>query len=180
VFTYEETRITLAHLIAQGILGHVGGQVVSIFVILAFLSAISAMMMVGPRVYAAMARDGYLPKILLAHADKPPLSATLLQAAVALLLLFSHSLRETVLASAAFLLVFTGLTAASLFRLRHCTRAPRPSSYQLAAATLFALAVASILSTALRTSITQWYSLGGVVGIATVAYVWTQFWGRST
>jgi APA family basic amino acid/polyamine antiporter len=178
VFTYEETRITLAHLIAQGILGHIGGQVVSIFVILAFLSAISAMMMVGPRVYAAMARDGYLPKIFCADANKPPLSATLLQAAVALLLLLSHSLRETVLASAAFLLVFTGLTSASLFRLRQCTRASPPSSYQLAAAALFSLAVASILYTALQTSTTQWYSLGAVVGIATVAYVWTQFLRR--
>ena len=60
VFTYEETRITLAHLIAEDIFGQHGGKIVSILVIIAFLSAISAMMIIGPRVYAAMANDGYL------------------------------------------------------------------------------------------------------------------------
>ena len=44
VFTYEETRITLAHLIADDIFGHHGGKIVSVLVIIAFLSAISAMM----------------------------------------------------------------------------------------------------------------------------------------
>lgn len=173
VFTYEETRITLAHLIANDIFGQHGGKIVSILVIIAFLSAISAMMMIGPRVYAAMADDGYLPGIFKPRDGKPPLNATLLQAGVSLLLLFSHTLREAVLAASAFLLLFTALTAASLFRLRRHKQQPYPARYQLVASAIFILAVTVILATGLQTATTQWYSFGVVLLLATVTYLVT-------
>ena len=175
VFTYEETRITLAHLIASDIFGRHGGKVVSILVIIAFLSAISAMMIIGPRIYAAMANDGYLPKFFKPCGGKPPLNATLLQAAVSLLLLFSHSLREAVLAASAFLLLFTALTAASLFRLRRYNRKPYPTRYQMIASSLFILAVTVILVTGLRMATVQWYSFGAVLVLATVTYLVTLY-----
>jgi APA family basic amino acid/polyamine antiporter len=180
VFTYEETRITLAHLIANDIFGRHGGLIVSILVIIAFLSAISAMMVIGPRVYAAMAVDGYLPKIFMPSGDKPPLNATLLQAAVSLLLLFSHTLREAVLAASAFLLLFTALTAASLFRLRRYHRQPYPSRYQLVASAIFILAVTVILITGLRTATVQWFSFGVVLLLATITYLVTLYVKRSS
>ena len=173
VFTYEEKRITLAHLIADDIFGQNGAKIVSILVIIAFLSAISAMMVIGPRIYAAMADDGYLPGIFKPRGGKPPMNATLLQAAVSLLLLYSHTLRETVLAASAFLLLFTALTAASLFRLRRYKRHPYPSRYQLVASTLFILAVATILLTGLQTATVQWYSFGAVLILATITYLAT-------
>ncbi|MGB5517718.1 MAG: APC family permease [Gammaproteobacteria bacterium] len=179
VFTYEETRITLAHLIANDIFGRHGGLIVSILVIIAFLSAISAMMVIGPRVYAAMADDGYLPKIFKPCSGTPPLNATLLQATVSLLLLFSHTLREAVLAASAFLLLFTALTAASLFRLRRCNRQPYPSRYQLIASAIFILAVTVILSTGLQTATVQWYSFGVVLLLATITYLVTLYIKRS-
>lgn len=162
VFSYEETRITLAHLVAGEIAGTTGSQVISVFVIWMFLSAISAMMMVGPRVYAAMANDGYLPRIFKSKSGKPPFSATLLQACVSLILLFSHTLREIVLTASAFLMIFTALTAVSLFRVtRVRPAAPRPATHHRVAALLFATAIACILFTSLQTSIRQWFSLGG-------------------
>ena len=180
VFSYEETRITLAHLIADDIFGQQGAKIVSILVIIAFLSAISAMMIIGPRVYAAMADDGYLPKMFKPRAGKPPLNATLLQAAVSLLLLFSHTLRETVLAASAFLLLFTALTAASLFRLRLHHRKPYPSRYQRVASAIFILAVTVILITGLQTGTAQWYSFGVVLLLATSTYLITLYFKRDS
>ena len=180
VFTYEETRITLAHLIANDIFGQHGGQIVSVLVIIIFVSAISVMMMIGPRVYAAMAEDGYLPKIFKLRDGKPPLNATLLQAAVSLLLLFSHTLREAVLAASAFLLLFTALTAASLFRLRRYKRQPYPSRYQLIASALYILAVTVILITGLQTATMQWYAFGVVLILALSTYLITLYVKRSS
>ena len=179
VFAYEETRITLAHLIANDIFGPHGGQIVSALVILIFVSAISVMMMIGPRVYAAMADDGFLPAIFKLRDGKPPLNATLLQAVVSLLLLYSHSLREAVLAASAFLLLFTALTAASLFRLRRYDRQPFPSRYQLAASALYILAVTVILVTGLRTATVQWYAFGVVMVLAILSYLITLYVNRS-
>jgi len=178
VFSYEQTRITLAHLIAGDIFGQHGAKLVSLLVILAFLSAISAMMMVGPRVYAAMAEDGYLPSVFKLQHGKPPLNATLLQAAVSLLLLFSHSLREVVLAASAFLMLFSALTAASLFRLRRKRLEPHPTRLQLTAAALFVLAIGTILTIALQTATIQWYAFAGVLLLATVSYALTVYLKR--
>jgi APA family basic amino acid/polyamine antiporter len=175
VFTYEETRITLAHLVADDIFGQHGGKIVSVLVIIIFVSAISVMMMIGPRVYAAMAEDGYLPEIFKLRDGKPPLNATLLQAAVSLLLLFSHTLREAVLAASAFLLLFTALTAASLFRLRRYNRQPYPSPYQLIASALYILAVSVILITGLQTASVQWYAFGVVLVLAIFTYLVTLY-----
>ena len=61
VCDYETTRITLGHLVAKDILGPAGGQIMSVFAIIAFCSSISAMTLVGPRIYNEMAQDGYLP-----------------------------------------------------------------------------------------------------------------------
>ena len=175
VFTYEETRITLAHLIANDIFGQHGGKIVSSLVIIAFLSAISAMMIIGPRIYTAMAHDGYLPKIFKSCNGKPPVNATLLQAAVSLLFLFSHTLREAVLGASAFLLLFTALTALSLFRLRRHNRQPYPSHYQLVASTIFIVAVTVILVTGLQTATVQWYAFGVVLLLATLSYLATLY-----
>ena len=178
VFAYEETRITLAHLIADDIFGPHGGRIVSVLVIIIFVSAISVMMMIGPRVYAAMAEDGFLPEIFKLRGGKPPLNATLLQAAVSLLLLFSHTLREAVLAASAFLLLFTALTAASLFRLRRYKREPYPSRYQLLASALYILSVTVILVTGLHTATVQWYAFGVVMVLAILSYLVTLYVNR--
>jgi len=180
VFTYEQTRITLAHLIANDIFGPYGGQIVSVLVIIIFVSAISVMMMIGPRVYAAMADDGFLPEVFKLRDGKPPLNATLLQAVVSLLLLYSHTLREAVLAASAFLLLFTALTAASLFRLRRYKRQPYPSRYQLISSALYIVAVTVILIAGLQTATMQWYAFGVVLVLALSTYLITLYVKRSS
>ena len=179
VFTYEQTRITLAHLIANGIFGPVGGKLMSIFVIWAFVSAISAMMMIAPRVYVAMARDGFLPRIFAAKEGRPPVTSTVLQAVVSLLLLFSHSLRETVQASSVFLMLFTALTALALFRLRRLDPSAAPSPAKLIAAVVFALSIGTILFINFQTSPQLWYSLSAVTAIALTGYLWARFTNKT-
>lgn len=170
VVSYEESRITLAHLVAHQMFGPAGGIAISLFVILALVSAISAMMMVGPRVYAAMANDGYLPRIFAAQAGSPPFASVMLQGGVVLVFLFLHSLRETVQAASAFLMVFSALTALSLFRLRRVHKGPRPARPYLAAAAVHAAAVTCILIVGLQTSWALWSSLSVVLLLAIIGY----------
>lgn len=169
VVHYEESRITLAHLVAHRLFGDAGAIAVSLFVILAFVSAISAMMMVGPRVYAAMAKDGFLPAVFAAPGGTPRFAAVLLQGGVVLLFLYVHSLAETVQAASAFLMVFSALTALSLLRLRR-THQAEPSRLQTGAAITHALAIACILAVGLRTSSALWLSLSAVFLLAVGGY----------
>jgi basic amino acid/polyamine antiporter, APA family len=171
VFTYEQSRISLAHLVAQQLFGAAGGAAVSLFVILALVSAISAMMMVGPRVYAAMAGDGYLPRVFAAPTGTPRFASVMLQGSVVLIFLIFHGLRETVQAASAFLMVFSALTALSLFRLGRIREGARPARLLLVAAVVHAAAVACILATGLQTSWALWSSLSAVFILATIGYV---------
>ncbi len=176
VFTYEQSRITLGHLVATQLFGDIGGVVMSVFVIVAFISAISAMMIVGPRVYAAMAGDGFLPKVFVGQAGKPPTASVILQAGVVMLLLFSQTLRESLQAASAFLMLFTALTALSLFRLpRVRPNAPRLGIGCRIAAIVHASAVVVILLVGLQTSPTLWIALGGVLATATIGYAIAQW-----
>ena len=70
---------------------HIGGaplrRALSLVICIALLTSVSAMMMSGPRVYAQMARDGWLPPVLLRGADAPT-AAILLQGALAILVVW--------------------------------------------------------------------------------------------
>jgi APA family basic amino acid/polyamine antiporter len=172
VFDYEETRVTLAHLIAIDLLGPTGGAVMSLLVIAALLSAMSAMMLAGPRVYAEMARDGFLPRAFSETRGRTPVFAVLAQGGVALVLTFTHTLLEAVQAASAFLMAFTALTAASLFRLPTLRPdAPAPGASRLLAAAIHAVSMAGILWIGLRrTSAAVWLAVGGVLLISTLFF----------
>ncbi|HPP53232.1 MAG TPA: amino acid permease, partial [Thermoguttaceae bacterium] len=60
------------------LVGSAGARIMSVFMIVALVSAASAMTMIGPRVYAAMARDGYLPKVFAGDATDPNAATTLI------------------------------------------------------------------------------------------------------
>jgi APA family basic amino acid/polyamine antiporter len=114
VFSYDTTKITLGHVLMSELIGEVGGKVMSGFLVVAFLSATSAMVFAGPRVYAAMAKDGYLPRILQAQEGKPPVGSVLLQGAIALIILFTQNIQNILHDIGAILTLFSALTAASL------------------------------------------------------------------
>ncbi len=74
----------VGHAAATALFGQRIGQLVSSVISLALISAVSAMIMAGPRVYAAMAADRALPKALAKHnARGVPVTAVVTQAVLA-------------------------------------------------------------------------------------------------
>ena len=138
VFTYETDRVTLGHLIMRNILGETGAACMSVFAIIAFISSASAMTFLGPRVYAAMAQDGFLPAVLKGKKGKPPVYAVLLQGAIALIIVLAYQLQEALSNVGAILTLFSALTVFSLFWVCFKRKKyPRPAPLTLTAAGLF-------------------------------------------
>jgi amino acid transporter len=124
------------------------------------------MMMVGPRVAAAMARDGLLPRAFEERGGRPPIGSVVLQGGIALLLLLSHSVREALTNVGAILVLFTALTVACLFRVR-----PRPTVGVLAAAAVYTAASAWMLFYGFRDhpSLAIWAGVVAIVALAAYA-----------
>ncbi len=168
VFGYETSRVTLGHLVAGDILGPAGARFMSMLALVALASAISAMTFVGPRVYAAMARDGFLPGLFAAKMGRPPGWSVVLQGLIAVVLLWSHELRQILQNLGAILVLFAALTALSLFRVRWGRPdLPRPRALSLAGAALYGAAGAAILYFAFRASfgLLAWVGVGAVAAL---------------
>ncbi|MBO9539774.1 APC family permease [bacterium] len=58
----QSSALTLGHLVATKLLGPIGGVFASCMILAVLVSSVVAMSMTGPRVCAAMAEDGYLPR----------------------------------------------------------------------------------------------------------------------
>lgn len=153
VLAFESRRVTLGHLVMQDALGPAGGAAMSVLTIVAFISSMSAMTFVGPRVYAAMARDGHLPALFAAAGERPPAASVVLQGVLALALLFTHRLQQVLMSVGGVLTLFTALVALSLFRVRLAPRAgePAPATASLVAAGLYVAASTVMLYYGFRT-----------------------------
>jgi len=116
VFGYDQNQVTLGHVILSRILGPLGGLVMSFLILVAFVAGASAMTIVGPRVYAAMAADGFLPAFLRVEEGQVPVKAILLQCAVALVILATHTLQQALANVGAILTLFAALVSLSIFR----------------------------------------------------------------
>jgi APA family basic amino acid/polyamine antiporter len=137
VFRYESDQVTLGHVVMVRLLGARAGAAWSAVTVVVFLSAMSAMMFLGPRVYAAMARDGFLPRALAGTGDHPPPAAFVLQGALALVIVLTQGIRGALDQVGAVLVLFTALVAAALVVAAVRRRAPRPSPLALAAAVVY-------------------------------------------
>ncbi len=152
VFEYEEARVTLGHLVAQDFLGDAGSNAMSIGIAAIMVSSTSAMLLVGPRVYAEMARDGFLPAFLRGKPGAPPRASIMLQGALAILLLYVHTIGELLSNVAGVLVLFSALVAVGLFRVKRYKphlRAPRPQA--LIAAAIYAVSSIWMLYNAFKT-----------------------------
>lgn len=147
VFNYDKfaslagqwDQVTLGQAVMGHLLGPAAAKAMSLVTLLIFISAMSAMALIGPRVYAAMARDGVLPKWLQGQQGKPPAAAVFLQGGLAMLLLFTHQLREVLSNVGAILTLFAALTVLGLFaaRLRAKTPEQKPAAVSLVAAGVY-------------------------------------------
>ena len=182
VFTYETERVTLGHLIATRLMGPGAGRAMSAVLILMFVSAMSAMMFIGPRVYAAMAKDGFLPKAFAGREGRPPAASLLLQAAVALAIVFTHDLRQALSNVGAILTLFSALTVAGLFRVYFAAgeKLPKPPMSSLVAAGVYIASAALMLYFGFKdkSSMLIWW-MSGVLAAALAAYGVTRAAGGS-
>lgn len=187
-------QVTLGQAVLGSLLGPAAAKVMSAVMLLLFVSAMSAMTVVGPRVYAAMARDGFLPRGLAGSVDGPPVGALLLQGAIALVVLFTHELRTTLTNVGAVLVFFAALTAAGLFRAtlraRTVTAAPfespgspasatapataPPAPSSLVAAGVYIASSAVMLYIGFRRSPSMLLWIGGLAAVALVAWAATR------
>jgi len=137
----QKDQVTLGHIVMARLVGEGGARVFSGVILLLFMSAMSAMMLVGPRVYAAMAADGVLPPSLKAQEGKPPVRSVLLQGAIAIVLVLAPDVRDMLAAIGALLVLFAALTVTGLFRARFdkTGRFEKPSTLSLVAAAIYGL-----------------------------------------
>jgi APA family basic amino acid/polyamine antiporter len=134
----DPQHTTLGHVVMKQVVGTVGARIMSVFMIVALLSATSAMTMIGPRVYAAMARDGYLPAVFAGTGDRPPVGSVLLQGAIALAVAMTTSFIRAIETVGAVLTVMAALTALGVFKLQLDRRqAEKPGVAALIAAAIF-------------------------------------------
>jgi APA family basic amino acid/polyamine antiporter len=104
---------------AAALFGSAGGGVFSGIMAVGILSCVSAMVLVGPRVYYAMARDGYF----FAGAGKvsrwqTPVQAILYQTVASAVMILTGTFERLIYYIGFALILFAALTTAGIFRMR--------------------------------------------------------------
>ena len=120
---WNETRVTLAHLLVQKVAGPRAAVAASAGIVLVLASCISAMMLAGPSVTSAMANDGFLPRWLAGNGVHPRRNAVLLQGGLAVVLLLTSSFEKLMAGMGVLLTASSALCALALLRV-----ARRPAS----------------------------------------------------
>jgi len=104
---------------ARSLFGDTAGSLVTSVIALALVSAVSAMVMAGPRVYSAMARDRALPRSLARHSRRGvPTVAVITQGALGCLFAMVGDPDELIRIVGFTLAIFAALTVGALFVLR--------------------------------------------------------------
>lgn len=118
----------------EALFGRVGGAVLSSIVIVAVLGSLAAIVMSAPRVYFAMARDGlFIPAAAKLHPRfETPARAIIIQTALACALVLLGTFNTIISYFVFVVVVFIGLTVATLFVFRRKSEAPyRTPGYPL-------------------------------------------------
>jgi len=151
-----EGSVAVADVAADAVFGGSGSAVVAVVVGLALGSGVSAMLLAGPRIYFAMARDGVLP-IAFGRIDTRsgvPSFAVVAQALWAGVLVLTGAFEDLITYTAFAVVLFSAVAVAALFVLRR-----RPGWGYLApvkvwghpwTSTLFLLVSAAMLVQAVR------------------------------
>jgi basic amino acid/polyamine antiporter, APA family len=104
---------------ARQLFGDRAGALVTSVIALALVSAVSAMVMAGPRVYAAMAADGALPEPLSRHSRRGvPTVAVVTQGVLGAVFVLVGDLGQLIRFVGFTLAIFAALTVGALFVLR--------------------------------------------------------------
>ena len=115
-----EPAIAVGQLAAERLFGFRGSLAVTSLIALAMFGSVSAMTAVGPRIYFAMARDGMAPRFLGRISDQGhvPVVAIVAQGILAAVLALTGAFETLLIYIGSSLLLFNGLTVATLFVFR--------------------------------------------------------------
>ena len=111
---------TLVDTVAERLFGFTVGNIIAVFTIVSIAASISAMVLAGPRVYFAMARDGLFaaPAARIHPRYRAPVSAIVMQAVWSGVLVLCGSLSQLVSYTGFAVVLFSGIAVASVFVLR--------------------------------------------------------------
>jgi basic amino acid/polyamine antiporter, APA family len=111
---------TLIDSVAERLFGFTVGNIIAVFTIVSIAASISAMVLAGPRVYFAMARDGLFaaPAARVHPRFRAPVSAIATQAVWSGVLVLSGSLSQLVSYTGFAVVLFSGIAVAAVFVLR--------------------------------------------------------------
>jgi amino acid transporter len=118
-----------------------------------------------------MARDGFLPRAVAGVEGRPPAVSIWMQAAIALLLVFTHTLQQVLTNVGALLTLFAALTSFSVFTARRSRpELPRPGAVTLLAAGVHVASSVFLLYFGFRDSLRMVAWVAAVMACALVAY----------
>jgi APA family basic amino acid/polyamine antiporter len=142
----DTSRITLAHVLIADLAGPQAARATSLCLVVSLASLMISMTLVGPRVAAAMAEEGFLPRALAGRQNRPPFWSVLVQSGIALVLLLTHGFEALLRSVGVVLTISSALTVAAVVRLRFGSGPwPRPSAVVIAAAFAYVVGSAWIL-----------------------------------
>jgi APA family basic amino acid/polyamine antiporter len=112
--------ISIVDAVAERLFGFVAGNLLAAFTIVSIAASISAMVLAGPRVYYAMARDGvFFGAAARVHpAFRTPAVAILAQGLWSTLLVLTGTFQQLLTYTGFAVVLFAGVAVAALFRLR--------------------------------------------------------------
>lgn len=111
--------IEVGDVAAKALFGNSAGKLVSSVIAIALVSSVSAMIMAGPRVYAAMATDRALPHQLARHNHRGvPVLAVITQGVIASVFVLFGDLGSLIRFVGFTLAIFAALTVSAVFVLR--------------------------------------------------------------
>jgi basic amino acid/polyamine antiporter, APA family len=110
----------VAEKVAVGMFGQAAAQFVTIMLCISIAGAVSAMIWTGPRVYYAMARDGFLPGFFsdTERHHGTPVRSIVLQSLWVTVLVLSGTFEQLVIYSGMVITAFTALTVGAVIILR--------------------------------------------------------------
>lgn len=165
----------LVDVVAERLFGFVAGNLLAAFTIVSIAASMSAMVIAGPRVYYAMARDGmFLPRAATVHPRfRTPAWAIAVQAVWSGVLVLCGSLSQLVSYTGFAVVLFSAVAVASLFVLRRREpNAPRPFrawGYPWAPAIFIVASAAMVMNEMVRNGATAFAGLA-VIGAGVPVY----------
>ncbi len=108
--------VQVGDLLARKLLGPSGAWIITGIILIALVSSVSAMIMAGPRIYFAMARDGLFPKRIqqLHPRFNTPVSAIVIQSLWSITLVVSGSFEQILIYTGFAIILFSAVSVLAL------------------------------------------------------------------